>query len=133
MPTVSSKKTNFLNNNFKVLFNEILIGLLFFALILNFIPDSFGFYLKPLLILVAYIGLAPVLYSAVKALVSREITIDLLASIALLFTFIQGEWMSAVFINLIGAIRSQRHGHRCTVGRICIFICVYFSCTRRGG
>ena len=101
MPTVSSKKTNFLNNNFKVLFNEILIGLLFFALVLNFIPDSFGFYLKPLLILVAYIGLAPVLYSAIKALVSREITIDLLASIALLFTFIQGEWVSAVFINLM--------------------------------
>ena len=85
--------------NAKIVFNEILIGTLGFLLVINFLyTPSF---IKTLLIVFSYIALAPVVYSALKALLSRQITIDLLASIALVFTFVQGEWVSAVFINLM--------------------------------
>lgn len=40
-------------------------------------------------------------FSAVQALLKKNITIDLLAGIALIFTLAQGEWVSAVFINLM--------------------------------
>ncbi|MFA6495222.1 MAG: cation-translocating P-type ATPase [Candidatus Paceibacterota bacterium] len=53
------------------------------------------------LIALAGIGLAPVLWSAVRAIFLRTITIDLLASIALIFTFIDHQWVSAIFINLM--------------------------------
>lgn len=52
-------------------------------------------------VVLAFIGLAPVLASAVKALIRRRLTIDLLASVALIFAFIAGEWYSAAFINLM--------------------------------
>ena len=53
------------------------------------------------LIALAGIGLAPVLWSAIRAIARRKITIDLLASIALIFSFIGHQWVSAVFINLM--------------------------------
>ena len=89
-----------LNTNFQIYFNEILIGVLGLTLITNF-THFVPFSLTTFLIILSYIGLAPVVFSAVRALLRREITIDLLASIALIFTFIQGEWTSAVFINLM--------------------------------
>jgi Zn2+/Cd2+-exporting ATPase len=52
-------------------------------------------------IILSVIGVLPVLASAVKALIKRKFTIDLLASIALVFSFIAGEWHSAAFINLM--------------------------------
>jgi heavy metal translocating P-type ATPase len=52
-------------------------------------------------VILSFLGLAPVLASAVKAIVRRRLTIDLLASIALIFAFIAGEWYSASFINLM--------------------------------
>ncbi|MEI6480643.1 MAG: hypothetical protein WCO12_03995, partial [bacterium] len=95
-PRVSS----FFNfTNAKIIFNEVLIGVLGFLLVTNFLyAPSF---IKTLLIIFSYIALTPVVYSAAKALWNRQITIDLLASIALVFTFIQGEWVSAIFINLM--------------------------------
>lgn len=47
------------------------------------------------------IGLAPVFWSAVRAMARRKITIDLLASIALIFSLVGHEWVSAVFVNLM--------------------------------
>lgn len=85
--------------NTKILFNQILIGVLALALILNISYKSF--LEQTFLIVLSYIAIAPVIYSAFQALIKRRITIDLLASIALIFTFIQGEWVSAVFINLM--------------------------------
>lgn len=52
-------------------------------------------------ITVSFAGTVPVVISAVRALVKRKITIDLLASVALGFSFVAGEWYSAVFINLM--------------------------------
>ena len=85
--------------NAKILFNQILIGVLALSLVLN-ITYKHGL-VRILLIVLSYIAVAPVVYSAFQALTKRKITIDLLASIALIFTFIQGQWISAVFINLM--------------------------------
>ncbi len=52
-------------------------------------------------IVLSFLGVIPVAISAVRALVKRKVTIDLLASVALGFAFIAGEWYSAVFINLM--------------------------------
>jgi len=48
--------------------------------------------------LVAFIS---VLVSALQAIYSREVTVDLLAVSALVFSFLAGEWYSATFINLM--------------------------------
>ncbi|MEI7513392.1 MAG: cation-translocating P-type ATPase, partial [bacterium] len=85
--------------NTKILLNQILIGVLALALVLNFAYKSF--LEQSFLIVLSYIAVAPVIYSAFRALIKKRVTIDLLASIALIFTFIQGEWVSAVFINLM--------------------------------
>lgn len=54
-----------------------------------------------LLVIINLFGIIPVVLSAVRALESRKINIDLLASIALIFSLIAGELSSAVFINLM--------------------------------
>lgn len=56
---------------------------------------------NPLLAIVAIIGTLPVLYSAIKVVINRKISIDLLASIALIFSLLEHEWLSAIFINLM--------------------------------
>lgn len=54
---------------------------------------------------IALIGLIPVVQSAVESLRKRKINVDLLASVALFFSFINGftsgEWGSLLFINLM--------------------------------
>lgn len=49
----------------------------------------------------ALLGTIPVLINSIKSLKEREITVDHLASVALIFSFLTGEWHSAVFINLM--------------------------------
>ncbi len=51
--------------------------------------------------MLSFIGALPVLKSAALALWRKKLTIDLLASIALIFSLLAGEWLSASFINLM--------------------------------
>lgn len=51
--------------------------------------------------LVGFVGLIPVARSAFHSLRERKINVDLLASIALFFSFISAEWGSMLFINLM--------------------------------
>ena len=54
-----------------------------------------------LLIIVGFLATLPVIINAVKSLVHRKITVDLLASIALTVSLLHQEWGSAAFINLM--------------------------------
>lgn len=75
------------------------------ASIFVIIADLFHFLSGPLditlLVIASIIGFFPVAISAIKALLNRRMTIDLLASIALIFSLVTGEWHSAVFISLM--------------------------------
>jgi heavy metal translocating P-type ATPase len=51
--------------------------------------------------ILALAGTVPVLINSFKALTKKEITVDHLASVALMFSFFTKEWHSAVFINLM--------------------------------
>ncbi len=81
----------------------------------SFFRVASGFVLTALMIAAAFIGLVPVIYNAFKALISRHLTIDLLASIALVFSLLAREWQSAVFISLM--LTSARLFARYTAAR----------------
>jgi len=86
-------------------FDAVLVFLLLVAIFMQYVginetslAGEIGHYL---LIISAVLGTLPVLYSAYKALLTFKISVDLLASVALLFSLLSQEWMSAVFINLM--------------------------------
>lgn len=68
-----------------------------------------------LLIFVSVAGLLPVIFNAARSLIARHLTIDLLASVALIFSLLAREWRSAVFISLM--LASARLFTRYTAGR----------------
>lgn len=72
-----------------------------FVLIANFFHIFIGNFNTVIFLVVAVIGLLPVLFSAIRALINRKLTIDLLASIALIFALLNREFHSAVFISLM--------------------------------
>ncbi|MBI2514667.1 cation-translocating P-type ATPase [Candidatus Wolfebacteria bacterium] len=83
-------------------FDVALIGSSVFILLLSFYDKVSRYPLfTAALISASLIGLIPVLLSALSALVKKQLTIDLLASIALLASILSQEWQSALFINLM--------------------------------
>ena len=66
--------------------------------ILNLLPVAFE---TEILSFVAFVGLIPVARSTFISLRSRKINVDLLATIALFFSWISTEWGSLLFINLM--------------------------------
>ncbi|MDD5731693.1 MAG: cation-translocating P-type ATPase [Patescibacteria group bacterium] len=93
------------NSNIKIKifywFDLLLITINSLLLIFDYLKIIPSVDLTPFFILFAIIGTAPILVSAIKALINRKVTVDLLASIALIFALVNSEWHSAVFINLM--------------------------------
>jgi len=88
--------------NFKKVWFDII--LLVFLLVVLFVEGLDNLNIgtsNPLLFIVAIIGTIPVLWSAIKVIINRKISVDLLAAIALIFSLFEHEWLSAVFINLM--------------------------------
>ncbi len=89
-------------NNWQWLdFDPVLLVVLVIILIvhyLNFFPSDLDDFIVAL---VALIATLPVVWSAIKALKEKHIGVDLLASIALIFSLLAKEYTSAVFINLM--------------------------------
>lgn len=58
-------------------------------------------YSAEVFIALSFVGVIPVIWSALQALFKKELSVDLLASVALLFSFLAREWHSATFILLM--------------------------------
>ncbi len=87
--------------DWRIIFDIVLIvflvaGLL--ASLFNLLNDSF---INSALRIISLIGFLPVIVSVYFSIIKKTISVDLLAAIALFFTFLKGEWVSAAFINLM--------------------------------
>jgi heavy metal translocating P-type ATPase len=91
----------FKSTGVKIWVNVFLCVLLLISLFVSFFHGVSKQTEEYLLLGTSILGIIPVMAVAIRAIISRRITIDLLASIALLLTIYEGELMSAVFINLM--------------------------------
>jgi Cd2+/Zn2+-exporting ATPase len=97
-------------NSFKKLLLEgelpIWLDVLFFGLIATilswrFFVPNLGINFTAVLILLSIVANIPVLIEAIRAIVKKSISADVLAGVALVFSFIAREWVSAAFITLM--------------------------------
>lgn len=99
MQNKDSDKKYFLN--WRIITDIVLIVLLL-VFLLSYLFNIFNERLvDDILKYLSILGFIPVLVSVYFAAIKKQIGVDLLASIALFFTFIKGEWISAAFINLM--------------------------------
>ena len=81
--------------------DRFLFGALVLVLVSHysrFTPSSMD---QVLLTFFASVATLPVLYSAYQSLKNKKISVDLLASVALVVSLLEQQWASAVFINLM--------------------------------
>ncbi|MDD5527603.1 MAG: cation-translocating P-type ATPase [Patescibacteria group bacterium] len=86
---------------FEAYFDKIFVVVLLILLVINYFHFAPPADLRTIFIIASYLGLLPVLVSAIRSLNKRQVSVDLLASIALIAAIIAGEWTSVVFINLM--------------------------------
>jgi len=82
-------------------FDSALSVILIIVLVLHYskLTSTFDFYLLPIM---AMLGTLPVFWGAVQALREKEwASMDMLASIALIFSLLAQQWASAIFISLM--------------------------------
>ncbi|MCL4406118.1 MAG: cation-translocating P-type ATPase [Patescibacteria group bacterium] len=114
MPDFKKSGVDRLNDRF-IYLDIVLVVFLVIGLsadIFHLLPAKSSAYF---LIFLSIVGTLPVVANAAKALYKRRLTIDLLASIALIFSLIARAWYSAAFINLM--IASARIFERYTANR----------------
>ena len=85
---------NFLNLDFSV--GLLLVGTLLFHLLKISLFRN-----ESALIIISIIATSTVFFSALQSLKNRKVSIDLLASVALLVSLFQKEWLAVIFINLM--------------------------------
>ena len=99
----NTKITNIDFQNKLFLFFDIsLIVLIIPVLISYFLPSQWQIpYALNIIAVLSILGVVPVIVSAIKSLLKKKLSVDLLATIALFFSFISREWISAGFITLM--------------------------------
>lgn len=95
---MKKERTNFSRALFMEITLLVLFSLALTAWVLDIIPQDLQHALLGILV---FLGLIPVAKSAGESLRAKRINVDLLATIALFFSFISGEWGSLLFINLM--------------------------------
>jgi len=86
---------------FSFYFDIFLLIVSFFALGFDFLNLIEPAIMTAILVIIAIFNLSPVLVRALKSLWHRKLTIDLLASVALIVALLNKEWHSAVFISMM--------------------------------
>jgi len=81
-------------------FDSVLSLFIILAIALHFGPWE-NLLITYFLIIVACLGTLPVIISAIKQIFKKQISMDLLASIALIFSLLSQEWLGASFIALM--------------------------------
>ena len=81
--------------------NFTILVLLVLLLILHFLSVFSESTMTTLFLVAGILTTIPVVINAERALVKKRITVDLLASIALVISMAKGEWTSVAFINLM--------------------------------
>lgn len=85
----------------EITLDKIIFIVLAILLIFQYVPLLPKKAVADLLFAVSLIATIPVIWSAAKAVMSREISVDLLASVALVASFLAEQWSSVAFINLM--------------------------------
>ncbi|MDD4902292.1 MAG: cation-translocating P-type ATPase [Patescibacteria group bacterium] len=86
---------------FEVYFDKIYAAVLICLLLIYYFRFAPRADLLIIFIVASLVGLLPVLTSAIRSINKRQISVDLLASIALIAAMLAREWTSVVFINLM--------------------------------
>ncbi|MCX6759896.1 MAG: cation-translocating P-type ATPase, partial [Candidatus Nealsonbacteria bacterium] len=90
------------NNRAKIFLNlNFLLCLVLAFSLISYWLRIYPFRNEGLIIFISIIATFTVFIGAVRSLKYKKLSIDLLAAIALVFALIEGEWVSALFINLM--------------------------------